>query len=336
MNISTLDIITFISIAGGIASIIGCICSEAKDRINYPGLPFRYRCFCKNNTKTKGYHVAIIKNGTAGYTKDIAAGFRNRAVAFFRKTEHAFCFHEDEGEPYSDMDEKNKELLNKIEGKYPGLDLIVVTIGTQVTISAVNYFSNEEKYNIAKVRYGIGVKRRVEFLRTLFERSRELKFVFIYNAKAPQDALMVQEIEEIAQEIDDISIDTYSMTDKKFPEELDKPNIVCFGFYHLNDCLTTFLKQAKEAVFIGLSPRDTIAGAIASTENDDYKLGEISVDKILVPKIIGRKHLSEIELIEPEPYFTINIKREEEKGYRFTKKARKQAAETIDFISNYN
>lgn len=353
MDISTFDAIALV---GGLSSIIGLACQAIKERMVHPSLPCHYNLFGGYRTKKKGYHIVIIRNGKAGYTKDIAAGFRNYSDIVFKKTEYALCFHEYEGSPYSNGDKENKELINKIKQKYPELESIIVTIGTQVTISARNYLpssfpiiaigignpeqcknKNKKDCNIAMVRYGIGVRRRIKFLQTIFDNfNKELKFVFIYNEKVPQDALMVQEVKRIANEVNDIIIETYSMSGDVFPEELDKSNIVCFGFYHLNDCLINFLKQAKDAVFIGLSPRDTIAGAIASTENDDYKLGEISVEKILVPKIIRQKHLSEISLINPDPYFTINTKVAYHRGFKFTKQAKKQAAEIINFHHNYN
>jgi hypothetical protein len=115
------------------------------------------------------------------------------------------------------------------------------------------------------------------------------------------------------------------------PHELDEHGNIFFGFYHVNKNLEAYLESAKKAVFMGLNPNDTRFGCIASTGNNDYHLGELAVDRILVPHLVKRTYLCKIPLVEPSAYFTINREVAEQKNLRFSRKGRKKASEIVDF-----
>ena len=350
----SIDII--LAIAGLVIGIItGVICPIIQRKLYHPRIPFHYDWFCGYKEKSKGIHVIIIRNGPASYTRYISTGFVNRAVEAFEKTRYALCFHERQGFPCINEDEENKELINEVLEKYRGANLFIVTIGTQVSISANNHAPdnipiiaigvgapeecglNNKKDNIAVVRYGVSIERRIDFLRELFsENGRKAKFFFIYNEDIKQDAILSERVRKYADKLDDISIELHETKSEHFSSEWDQKGRVYFGFYHLNNHFTTFLREAKHAVFVGLNLHDTRAGAVASTENNDYELGRLAVDKILIPKIIHNRPLCKIKLQEPEPFYTLDKKVVSDAGLEFTEKAEKRAREIIMFRHNYN
>lgn len=347
-------IATWCGIIGFILTILATIHSYTKYRIDYPDLPIiRYGLFRGYKTKRNVVKIAIVRNGSADYAKHIQSGFQNRAVKTFSKTEYAVKINDHEGFPYSDEDDKNKNLIDEILKSNPN---ILVTIGTQVSVSAVQHFGNKipiiaiglgaplkcnlvdpldqcslESGNYACVRYGTSMENRVDFLSKLFDNSkRKLKFFFIWNDSAPQDRFLADEVREIASRRNDISLDVMEIKDEALPSALDEIGNIIFGFYHLNRNLDKFLMSSKKAVFLGLNPNDTHAGTIASTGSNDYQLGELAVDKILIPRIIKRTPLCKIPLVEPKPYYTINKRIAELSNLAFSKYAKKISSEIID------
>ena len=341
-------------IIGALGLIVPILFGIIRYRMDFPQLPFKYGIFRGHKVKRDVVDVVIIRNGDADYTKQIQSGLLNRAANVFARTEFAIRFAGYEGGPYVEDDARNKWLISELLEDNPD---ILITIGSQVSMSAAKHFNERlpiiavglgapirsglidlgdncsiNDANIACVRYGVRIDTRIEYLSKLFAKSKKsFKFIFIWNSRVPQDKWLAEEVEEIATRRKDITLETLKTEETALPSELDRSENIFFGFYHLNHNLISYLRSASRAVFLGLNPNDTRAGAIASTGNNDYKIGELVVDEILTPKLTKRKKLSHIALVEPKPYYTINRRVAEKKNIAFSKFAQGNAAEIIDF-----
>lgn len=351
---STLDII---SLAIGVAGLlVPLIFSFIRYKIDYPELAFlRYGIFRGYKIKREVKSIVIIRNGSADYTKQIRGGFINRASEIFSRTEYALQFSDYEGYPYVHQDQDNHLLIRALMAKKPD---VLVTIGTQISLSAVKHFNNQLPIiaiglgapiecglidpadncsvgsgNYACVRYGLKLEERLKFMKVLFEKAKKsFVFYFLWNGQAPQDKLLAEEAARLAKS-DTLGMDlrVLETTDEKLPPELDEHGNIFFGFYHLNRNLESYLRNTRKAVFFGLNPNDTRFGCIASTGNNDYHIGELAVDRLLVPHLVNRAYLSKLRLVEPKPYFTINREVAEQKNLRFTAKGKRLSSEVIDF-----
>jgi len=300
----------------------------------------------KKKYKSKLIKVAIMRNGEVLYTGDIRNGIYQRIEIALSFTDIALVIKDYVGSPEKDSNEFNEKIFANVMSFRPD---IIVTIGTEVSIFSMKKCQenripmiavgvgdpiktgiiNEEtmqaagNINLACVRYGIPLIKRVDFLANLFDQDQDpVFFYFIYNSCYRQDEILAAEITQLLRNRQDIDIKLLKLTDLYLEKEYDKRRNIFFGFYFLNKYLSEFISSTQNASFIGLSPNDMRLGAIASICQNDYSLGVLAADKILLPWIFKeKKSLSQIKLVEPEPYYSLNIRIIEEKQLNFSRKA---------------
>lgn len=289
--------------------------------------------------------IAAVLNGNALYTSDIKNGIRQRTESGLSETNFAIVVKDFIGHPENTSDSLNKKIFDDVVKFQPN---IIITIGSQVSITGkeicrekgipviavgvaspikLNLINEttmqaEDRLDLACVRYGIGIEKIMDFLSILFDNNDNIFYYFIYNSNYIQDDIRAKEIQEIIERENIQNIKILKLDKPHLPTELNKRGNIFFGFYFLHLNLVEFMSSSSYASFIGVSSNDTCLGAIASIIQDDYSLGVLTADEILIPWILNEKtNLNNIRLIEPKIYYTLNLKISEDKKLRFSDKA---------------
>jgi ABC-type uncharacterized transport system substrate-binding protein len=260
--------------------------------------------------------IGVILNGDLEYAANLFRGFREETERLLEATPYEPHFFVGEGSPREDEDHINATTLHTVVNAFGSYGpRYLVTFGTRVSQYAVKHAGDElgiifvgvtdpvgsgiltqrPRRNIAGTTYGLGIRERLTFLTRVFPNAKRIGYV--YNRAFPQDLIVRDKFKEAVSSLPGYP-DNFPMFDT-FEVELirDVADVnILVGWSYLNSKMDTYLTQGFPVA--GISIAECRYGAVASTGNDDVKLGKLAAEKVLFQSLVKGSALKEIPLIE--------------------------------------
>jgi ABC-type uncharacterized transport system substrate-binding protein len=284
--------------------------------------------------------IGVVKNGTARYADQIARGFMEGALAGLTIRNYIPVFKLVTGVATKNSTKRNVEVFHGLQRRFgsAGLDYLV-TIGTQVSIHAHQHLpgtipliflgvgnpertgllqprpprEGSEQSNLTGATYAPNVKKRLSFLSSLLPNSR---IAFLYSSRYIQDEHFAEEVLQLRQYFHGMRFE---------PIELDRPTIqpalaqkfdAFFGFYFLNLEFESF-QLSTDRPIVGIDESDVEFGAVASTGTDDYHLGLLAAERLLVKSVTQETPLGQVPILNDfNARFIVDLKGAKRRGLR--------------------
>lgn len=265
--------------------------------------------------------IALIWNDTVHYVSESYEGFRDELRARLAGR-FEFIFSQGVGSPEKDAHESNKLCVKNVVGQFGQYNPdYVVTIGTAVTVAAIETLSPQHKIlflgvsdpeslnlsNLAKhqrplvagVRYGLPIELSVEILKLAFP---DRIPVFVHSGdRYLQDTTLVQVIRNRCAS--DVKLQSLESPAKLEP---DASRHVFFGRFFFCRNMGEFSKHNPDAMLIGVSKQNIGYGAVMSIGFEPEQIGRVGAQQI-EKDLASNPKLSDGQVEQPlSPMIAVN------------------------------
>ncbi|NTW32874.1 MAG: hypothetical protein HGB12_09650 [Bacteroidetes bacterium] len=262
--------------------------------------------------------IVAILNGDLIYSKESYRGFRDEISRLLEETEYEVIFRDAVGSSRNDEDDINRKAFDEAISSFNGeLPDFLVVFGTRVAQYAVKNYSNiypiifvgvtdpvkskiipsSSACGIAGVTYGISMAERLDFLRKAFPLLSSIGY--IYHESVPQDLALKDEFIRYVSELPGYpdKFPVINIAEKEPDMELKGKIDIFIGWAYLNDKMAKYLDMGLPLA--GNNIEQCRVGAVASTGNDDVKVGRLAAEKILYKHLVQGISLKNLPLIQP-------------------------------------